>query len=175
MDPRQADLTGSSSPVGAPEPFQDRSKNPSIFQSMFEPILVQLCLPKWLPNPQKIIQKSIQNRIWSERRDFLKNSTSPRPRRDTHFGGSRVPKTLQKSPKNAPETDKKSNQKFDQFFNGFFNDFSSIWYPFGLPLGGLDPRPAIRRDLFSPLCFCPSSGSLFLSLSAPLWLHFGLL
>ena len=95
--------------------------------------MVPVWLPKWLPKPSKINQKSIQNRIWSEKRDFSKNSTSPR--RDTHFGGSRVPKTLPKSTKNAPETNQKSNQNFDRFFNRFFNDFSSIWAPCGAHLG----------------------------------------
>ena len=86
-----------------------------------------------LPTSPKIAQKSIQNRIWSEKCDFSRNSTSPR--RDTHFGGSRVPKTLPKSTKNAPETDQKSNQNFDGFFNRFVNDFSSIWTPCGAHFG----------------------------------------
>ena len=90
-------------------------------------------LPKWLQKPSKINQKSFQNQIWSENCAFSKNSTSPR--RDTHFGGSRVPKTLPKSTKNAPETDQKSNQNFDQFFNRFFNDFNSILGPFWAPFG----------------------------------------
>ena len=91
-------------------------------------IFAPFWLPKWLQKPSKINQKSFQNQIRSENCAFSKNSTSPR--RDTHFGGSRVPKTLPKSPKNAPETDQKSNQNFDGFFNRFFNDFSSILGPF---------------------------------------------
>ena len=89
------------------------------------------------PKAAKIIKKSIPNRIWSEKHDFSKNSTSPR--RDTHFGGSRVPQTLPKSTKNTPETDKKSNQNFDGFFNRFFNDFSSIWAPCGAHFGRQNP------------------------------------
>ena len=81
----------------------------------------------------KINQKSMQNRIWSEKRNFLKNITSPTP--EAHFGGSRVQKTFQKSSQNHPKTDQKSNQKFDRFLNGFLIDSSFIlaafWTPFG--------------------------------------------
>ena len=47
------------------------------------------------PEASQITRKSIQNRIYSEKRDFLKNSTSPT--RELHFWGSRVPKILPKS------------------------------------------------------------------------------
>ena len=48
--------------------------------------------------------------------DFSKNSTSPR--RDTHFGGSMVPKTIPKSIKNPPTV-------------------GSLWDDFGITLGSL--------------------------------------
>ena len=95
-------------PFGAPEPFQERSKNPSIFQSNFQPILVAFWLPKCLPKPPKITEKSFQNRIWPKKRDFSKNSTPLE--REAHFRVSREPKNTSKSTKNVPGNDQKSNQ-----------------------------------------------------------------
>ena len=141
MDPGRTPRTGSSSRVGVPEPFQERSKTPSIFQSILSSILGAIWLPKWLPKSFKINQKSFQNQILYEKCDFSKNSTSPR--RDTHFGGSEVPKTLPKSTKNTTEADQKSNQKFDGFFNSFFNDFSFIWAPCGAHFGR---QNRLKRD-----------------------------
>ena len=86
-------------------------------------MLVPAWLPKRLPKPSQIIHKSIQNRIGSEKHDFSKNSTSPR--RDTHFGGSRVPKTLPKLQKPIKNPTKISIE------------FSSIFYWFYLHFGSL--------------------------------------
>ena len=122
VDPGQADLNPPGTPFSAQELFKEPSKIPSLFSLIFERILARLWFPKWLPKPPKINKKSMQNGIWSEKCDFSKNSISPK--RDTHFGGSRVPKTLQKSTKNAPGTDQKSNQNFDRNLNGFLNDFT---------------------------------------------------
>ena len=38
---------------------------------------------KYFPKPSKIMHKSIYNRIWLKKRDFLKNSTAPT--REHHF------------------------------------------------------------------------------------------
>ena len=61
-------------PFGAPEPFQERSKNPSIFQSNFQSILVAFWLPKCLPKPPKTTKKSLQIRTCQKKRDCSKNS-----------------------------------------------------------------------------------------------------
>ena len=39
---------------GAPEPLQERSKNPSIFQSNFQPILVAFWVLESVPKPSRI-------------------------------------------------------------------------------------------------------------------------
>ena len=77
--------------------------------------------PKTINNQSKNHSKT---KSGQKKLDVSKNSTSPK--RDTHFGGSWVSKTLPKSIKNAAETDTKSNQKFDRILNVFFNDFSLI-------------------------------------------------
>ena len=124
LSPRPLEL------AGPPFAAQSLSRiDPKIHQN-FNRFLIpfwKFWLPKWLPKPSKIIQKSFQNQVWSEKRDFLKNSTALK--RDTHFWGSSVPKTLPKSTKNRPGTDQKSNQNFDRILNRFFNDFSSILVP----------------------------------------------
>ena len=70
-------------------------------------------VPVWIPKHPKSITN--QNRIWSEKRDFLKNSTSPK--QDTHFGRSRVPKPLPTSAKHIVETNQKSNRHFESWMN----------------------------------------------------------
>ena len=49
--------------LGGPKPFQERSKNPSKFRSIFKSILVAFWLPKSLPKPSKNIRKSFQKGI----------------------------------------------------------------------------------------------------------------
>ena len=90
-------------------------------------ILIPKCSPKWLPKPSKTTQKSIQNRIWPKKRDFLKNITSPT--RELHFWGFRLPKTLPKLTKNGPRTIPKSDWNFDRILNWPFIDFGSILAP----------------------------------------------
>ena len=58
-------------PFGAPEPFQECSKNPDFLTHV-----AAILAPKWLPKPPKITQKSLQKRTWSKKRGFLKNCTS---------------------------------------------------------------------------------------------------
>ena len=102
VDPGRADLTGSWSPGGAQDPFQERSKNHLIFSLNFQGILGALWLPKWFPKAPQNATKSTKSQPKHENDEFLKMSTSLT--RDTHFRGSRVPKTPPKSTKNAPET-----------------------------------------------------------------------
>ena len=64
VDPGLSTLTVSSVPFGAPKAFQERSKNPSMFQSNFQPRLVACWLPKCIPKPSKITETSSQNRTW---------------------------------------------------------------------------------------------------------------
>ena len=82
---------------------------------------------KWSPKPSKIIQKSVLNRIWSETRDFLKNSTSPT--RELHFWGSWVLKKVPKLIKNGPGT----IQNPIEILIEVWIDFSLILVPFWLP------------------------------------------
>ena len=62
-------------PQMEPKSFQNQLKILSFFGSIFR------CdfFPKWyskrFPKPSKVHQKSIQDRIWSEKRDFLGNSS----------------------------------------------------------------------------------------------------
>ena len=51
--------------------------------------------PEMIPKTIKNHENTHPESTWSEKRDFLKNSTSPT--RELHFWGPRVPKTLPKS------------------------------------------------------------------------------
>ena len=53
--------------------------------------------------------------------------------RDTHFRGSRVPKTPPKSTNNAAKVPQKTRRFLHRFLNGFFIDFGSILGPMGGP------------------------------------------
>ena len=115
------------SQIGSQNPSKIDPKSDWFFDRFLDAILIPKCSPKWHPKPSKIIQKSLQNRIWSEKRDFLKNSTSPT--RELHFWGPRVPKTLPKLTKNTPRTTPKSDWNFDRILNRCFIDFGSILAP----------------------------------------------
>ena len=69
--------------VGRQNPAKTDPKSDQFVYPFFDKILIPKWFPKWSPKPSKIIETSIQNRIWSEKRDFLKNSISPT--RELHF------------------------------------------------------------------------------------------
>ena len=73
------------------------------------------------------MKKSIRNRIWSEKRDYLKNSTAPT--REHHFWRFNVLKILPKLITNGPKTTPKSDWNFDRIVNRFLIDFGSILAP----------------------------------------------
>ena len=71
------------SQIGSQNPSKIDQKSDWFFHRFLYAILIPKWSPKWLPKPSKINQKSIQNRIWPKKRDFLKNSTAPT--REHHF------------------------------------------------------------------------------------------
>lgn len=73
------------------------------------------------------MKRSFQNLIWSEKLDFLKNSTAPT--REHHFWGSKVSKILSKLIKKGQRTTPKSDWNFDRILNPFFTDVGSILAP----------------------------------------------
>ena len=59
------------------------SKSDRFSDGFSDAILIPKWSPEWFPKLPKIDTKSIQDRICSEKRGFLKNSTSPT--RNNHF------------------------------------------------------------------------------------------
>ena len=83
-------------------------KSDRFFDGFLDAVLIPKWSPEWLPKPPKIITKSIQDRICSEKRDFLK--IVPRLHETLIFEGSWCPersrnlfKMLQE-PNNNPST-----------------------------------------------------------------------
>mgnify|MGYP003325633767 CR=1 FL=1 len=69
---------------------------------------VPQCLPKCSPKAYQNVTKSPKSQPKHEQVDCLKMSTSLT--RDTHFRGSRVPKTPPETPKNAPRAMQKPSR-----------------------------------------------------------------
>ena len=103
------------------------AKSDQLFDWVLDVILMPKSSPKWFPEPSKITQKSIQNEIWSPKRDFLKNSTAPR--RNAHFWGSWELKTIQKTIKNASGISQKCNQNYYCVFIRLLLDLCTILAP----------------------------------------------
>ena len=119
--------SGARMTVGAQEPFQERSRNHSIFWSNFESILDPLWLPKWLPKALQKDTTSTKSQPKHEKDEFLKMSTSLT--RDTNFRNSRVPKTPPKSRNNATEVPQKAHRFLHRFLDCIFYDLGSILGP----------------------------------------------
>ena len=113
--------------IGSQNPSKIDPKSDWFFDWFLDAILITKWCQKSVQKASKIIQKSIHNRIWSEKRDFLKNSTSPT--RELHFWGFRLPKTLPKLIKNVPISTPKSDWNFDRILIRFFIVFGSILAP----------------------------------------------
>ena len=108
---------------GCQNPLKNRLNSVVFFASFLD----RFSDPKTVQNQLKIHKKSTQNRIWLEKLDFSKNSTSPR--RDTHFGGSRLPNTPpkvnQKGSRNQTQIQPKFRLKFIWILERFQLDFGS--------------------------------------------------
>ena len=85
--------------------------------------------PQSTPN----VIKSRKSQPTHEKNNFLKMSTSRT--RNTHFQGSRVPKTLPKSTKNAPKVPQKSHRCLHRLLVCSFLILAPCWDTLGLYLG----------------------------------------
>ena len=94
-------------------------------------------LPRRAPKASQNVTKSTKSQPKHEKDEFLKMSTSLT--RDTHFRGSRVPKTPPKSTNNAAKVPQKTRRFLHRFLNVFFIDFGSILGPMGGPSWSQNP------------------------------------
>ena len=110
---------------GAPEPFQERTKNPSIFQSNFQPILVAFWVPKCLPKLPKSQKNQSKNASGKKNVIFLKIAT--RSNEKLKMEGPGLPKPSQNQPKTLQKPIQNLTKNLINFCIDFFSILASIW------------------------------------------------